>query len=83
MKNCWDIKGCPLRTANPAESKCPAYAGQVSCWEFDWSEFYRAMPDGVEKTDWKKAMVEGCSSCEVHESHGAEVDSFLAKLDSM
>ena len=84
MKSCWDIKkGCQFRGTDPAEAECPAYASQVPCWEFDWPDFYRAMPDGAERTEWRNAMLDGCSSCEIRESHGEEVDSFLAKLRTM
>ncbi len=84
MKNCWDIKEeCPFRGSDLAEAKCPAFAGQVCCWEFDWLSFYRAMPDGPDKNEWKGMMLEWCSSCEIREAHSREVNSFLAKLERM
>jgi len=81
VKNCWDIKKeCPFRGTDPALAKCPAFAGQVSCWEFDWLSFYKAMPGGSDKVEWRSMMLEWCSSCEIRDSHGWEVDSFLARL---
>ncbi len=84
MKECWDIKEkCPFRVTDPADAKCPAFADQMSCWEFDWLDFYRAMPDGPEKEKWKYMMLEWCANCEIRDSHGMEVDSPLAKLGRM
>ena len=84
MKHCWDIKkGCQFTETNPAEAECPAYAGQVACWEFDWPGLFRAMPGGAEKTDWLKGMLDGCRNCEIHELHREAVDSFLEKLGTM
>ena len=45
MKRCWEIKSCPFSGTDPADAKCPAYASQTACWEYDWLSFYRAMPD--------------------------------------
>lgn len=82
MNNCWNIKEeCPYRGTTPAEAKCPVYACQSSCWEFDWLGFYGSMPDGPEKDEWKRMMLEWCSSCEIRNFHSREVNSFLAKLE--
>ena len=84
MKNCWDIKEeCPFRNTDPDEVKCPAYADQTSCWEFDWLGFYGTMPDGPTKDEWKRMMLEWCSSCEIRDSHAEEVDTFLSRLKKM
>jgi hypothetical protein len=81
MKNCFDMKKeCPFRATDPTEAHCPAYAVQVSCWEFDWLGFYSAMPDGAKKDEWKRMMLVCCSDREIPESFSEEVDSFLAKL---
>jgi len=73
-------KECPFRDTDPVGAKCPAYATQLSCWDFDWIAYYRRMPDGPEKTEWKRTMLEWCSSCEIRSSHAAQVDALLEKL---
>lgn len=81
MKECWEIKEeCPFSGTDPAVAKCPVFADQMSCWNFDWPGFYRDMPDGPEKDEWRCMMLEWCANCEIRDSHGMEVDSFLAKL---
>ena len=83
MKSCWDIKKeCPFRGTDSVGAKCPAFAGRLSCWEFDWLGFHRAMPDGAEKDEWKRMMLDWCSKCEVRDSHGREVDCFLERLSA-
>jgi len=83
MKNCWDIKECPFKGTNASKASCPVYADQTSCWEFDWLSFYVAMPDGLDKDEWIRMMIEGCSRCKVRNSHEREVDAFLVKLGSV
>ena len=83
MNNCWNIKNCPFMGTDPAGALCPAYACKLSCWEYDWAEFYRTMPDGAEKADWKNTMLDGCMKCEILELHREQVVSFLAKLRKM
>ena len=80
MKNFWDIKECPFNGTNASEVSCPVYANQTSCWEFDWLSFYDAMPDGSDKYEWKRMMIEGCSDCKVRNLHEREVDAFLTKF---
>jgi hypothetical protein len=81
VKNCWDIKKeCPFRDTDPAEARRPAYAGHETCRDFDWLTFYGGLPDGPEKAEWKRLMLEWCSSCEIRESHAGEVDWFVDKL---
>jgi hypothetical protein len=81
MKDCWDIKEeCPFSDTDSSGAKCPAYASQTSCWEFDWMSFYHGMPEGSEKDEWKRLMLEWCASCEIRETHREVIDSFLSTL---
>ncbi len=79
--NCWDIKeACPFKGTDPAKSACPVFAAQTVCWMFEWASFYKAMPGGLEKHEWKRMMLEGCAECEMRELHAREVDAFLVEL---
>lgn len=82
MKRCWDIKSCPFSATDPADARCPAYASQTTCWECDWLSFYQAMPDGPEKAEWKRMMLECCASCAVRSRHEQEIDAFMEELRS-
>jgi hypothetical protein len=82
MKRCWDIKSCPFCETDPVDSRCPAYATQTPCWNYDWLSFYRAMPDGSEKAEWRRTMLEWCASCAVRKKHGEKIDAFMEKLRS-
>ncbi len=81
MKHCWNIKkGCPFKGTDPAESACPVFTAQTTCWMFDWTSFYKAMPVGLEKYEWKRMMLEGCEECEMRDTFAREVDAFVAVL---
>ena len=82
MKRCWEIKSCPFSGTDPTDAKCPAYASQTACWEYDWLSFCEVMPDGPEKAEWKRTMLEWCASCAVRSKHGEQVDAFTEKLRS-
>jgi hypothetical protein len=80
MRRCWEVRNCSFHGTDHAQSGCPAYGQQVSCWEYDWGAFYRAMPDGPGKGEWKRVMLERCPSCRVRAKHRREVDAFLSEL---
>jgi hypothetical protein len=80
MKRCWEIKSCPFTGTDPAGAKCPAYASETPCWEYDWLSFYRGMPEGAGKAEWKRTMLEWCASCAVRRKHRSEVDAFVEQL---
>ena len=82
MKRCWEIKSCPFSGTDPADAKCPAYASQTACREYDWLSFYRVMPDRPEKAGRKRMTLEWWASCAVRSKHGEQVDAFTEKLRS-
>jgi len=84
VKNCWEMKKeCPFAGTDPTASQCPVYASQTPCWEFDWLGFYSAMPEGSEKSEWKRMMLEWCPSCKVRAQHAGPIDSFIESLSKM
>ena len=84
MKNCWDLKKeCPFVGTDRAGSQCPVYASERPCWEYDWLSFYSAMPEGSEKDEWKRDMLDWCARCEMRKEHAGPIDSFLEGLAKM
>lgn len=77
---CFEIKKCPFNGTNPKKSKCPPHRLQIGCWEYDWVSFYKAMPDGEEKENWRKIMLEECPYCEVYKTNKSDIDKFLKGL---
>lgn len=83
MRSCWEVRNCSFNRTESARSGCPAYRQQVNCWEYDWPEFYRAMPEGPGKGEWKRVMLQRCVGCRVRAKHRSAVDGFLAELRAL
>jgi len=79
-KKCYEIIKCPFYNTEPKKSNCPVYKEQIGCYRYNWGDFYKQMPEGKEKQDWKIIMLQNCPKCEVHKLHNKEVDSFLIDL---
>ena len=83
MENCWEIKHCNFEGTDYKVAACPVYKKQCSCWEFDWSMFWKAMADGPDKESGKKAMLQECSSCAVRQAHPKEVNRFMTLIEKL
>lgn len=82
LMKCWEIKECCFEGTDPTESKCPPYVLQISCWEYDWVSFYRAMPDCEEKMEWRDVMLSDCPNCPVYTLHEGHLSEILEGLES-
>ncbi len=78
---CWEIRECIFKGTDPKESRCPPYELQISCWEYDWNRFYRAMPDCQEKLEWRDVMLTECPICLVYRLHKSYLSEILKGLE--
>lgn len=77
---CYELKKCPFKDTDSEGTMCPPYELGIGCWEYNWVEFYKEMPDCKAKEEWREIMLEKCPQCKVYEIHKKEVDEFLDGL---
>lgn len=80
-KKCYEIKNCPFyKNEANMKSSCPVFDLKISCWEYDWINFYDKMPKSKEKEEWRCGMIEHCQNCDIYHDHKDEMDKKLLPL---
>lgn len=78
-KKCYEIINCPFNTGK-ASGNCPVFDLKINCYEYDWSAFYKKLPDTKEKLDWKCGMIENCKLCKIYIKHKSKMDKIFNKF---
>lgn len=80
MLPCYQLRCCPFGDEKPAQTGCPARNAETGCWECDWVAYFKKLPRGSARTEWRQAMLDACPECEVSALHRDIMNAMLERL---
>lgn len=78
-QKCWDLKtNCMMREQDRDNAGCPAYRQGLGCWEVDWSEIVRSLPDSQQ--EYWHMFLDKCKDCVAYEAHPEEMQARIVAV---
>ncbi|MHB1269273.1 MAG: hypothetical protein ACYCXL_02515 [Thermoleophilia bacterium] len=76
---CWQLKtGCTMPGHDPEDASCPAYRHGIGCWDVDWSEIVRSLPES--QLEYWFMFLGKCKDCVAYRAHP---DEMQARIDAV